>query len=177
MVKLTNGTTWTTRYMHRDNLGSVTAITDESGTVIERLAYEPFCKRRFANGSADPNNTILPQNTDRGFTNHEHLDELTLIHMNGCVYDPVAGRFMSADPQIQDPLNLQSYNRYAYVMNNPLGYTDPSGYLRIFGIKITPRVIVAAAFPAHPPYLRSPSPPPSPRKRGEGVMESPRQAW
>lgn len=131
MVKLTNSTTWTTRYLHRDNLGSLTTVTDEAGAVIERLAYEPFGKRRFANGSADPNNTILPQNTDRGFTNHEHLDELTLIHMNGRVYDPVAGRFMSADPYIQDPLNLQSYNRYAYVMNNPLGYTDPSGYFRL----------------------------------------------
>lgn len=45
---------------------------------------------------------------------------------------------------IQDSMNLQSYNRYAYVMNNPLLYTDPSGYLRVFGIKITPKVIVAA---------------------------------
>lgn len=98
------------------------------GTVIERLAYEPFGKRRFASGSDDPNNTIVPQNTDRGYTNHEHLDELTLVHMNGRVYDPVVGRFMSADPQIQDPMNLQSYNRYAYVMNNPLMYTDPTGY-------------------------------------------------
>lgn len=101
------------------------------GTVIERLAYEPFGKRRFASGSDDPNNTIVPQNTRRGFTNHEHLDELTLVHMNGRVYDPVVGRFMSADPQIQDPMNLQSYNRYAYVMNNPLMYTDPSGYFSL----------------------------------------------
>ncbi len=48
--------------------------------------------------------------------------------MNGRVYDPLIGRFMSADPFIQAPGNLQSYNRYAYVMNNPLAYTDPSGY-------------------------------------------------
>ena len=107
--------------------------------VIERLAYEPFGKRRFASGSDDPNNTIVPQNTDRGYTNHEHLDELTLVHMNGRVYDPVVGRFMSADPQIQDPMNLQSYNRYAYVMNNPLMYTDPSGYFswrKIFKVAV-----------------------------------------
>ncbi|SSC11118.1 hypothetical protein BPUTSESOX_475 [uncultured Gammaproteobacteria bacterium] len=48
--------------------------------------------------------------------------------MNGRVYDPQIGRFLSADPYIQDPYNTQSYNRYSYVMNNPLKYTDPSGY-------------------------------------------------
>jgi hypothetical protein len=48
--------------------------------------------------------------------------------MNGRVYDPLIGRFMSADPFIQAPDMLQSYNRYAYVMNNPLNLTDPSGF-------------------------------------------------
>jgi hypothetical protein len=48
--------------------------------------------------------------------------------MNGRIYDPTIGRFMSADPSIQAPYELQSHNRYAYVMNNPLLYTDPSGY-------------------------------------------------
>ena len=59
---------------------------------------------------------------------HEHLDEMGLIHMNGRIFDPLIGRFMSADPFIQAPENLQSHNRFAYVMNNPLAYTDPSGY-------------------------------------------------
>jgi len=121
-------TTKSTSYLHRDALGSITAITNESGAVIERLAYEPFGKRRFASGANDPNNTIVPQNTDRGFTGHEMLDEIGLIHMNGRVYDPLVGRFLSADPSIQLPYNLQNYNRYSYTMNNPLGYTDPSGY-------------------------------------------------
>jgi len=131
IVKTTTagGTTSTsTRYLHRDHLGSIAAITNESGAVLERLAYEPFGKRRFANGANDPNNSILPANTDRGFTDHEMLDEIGLVHMNGRVYDPLVGRFLSADPYIQSPLNLQSYNRYSYVMNNPLGSTDPSGY-------------------------------------------------
>ena len=47
--------------------------------------------------------------------------------MNGRVYDPTIGRFMSADFVNQDPMDLQAYNRYAYVRNNPLMYTDPSG--------------------------------------------------
>ena len=130
MVKLT-GTIWSTRYLHRDHLGSLTAVTDEAGVVVERLSYEPFGKRRFATGSDDTNNAILPLNTDRGFTNHEHLDELTLIHMNGRIYDPVVGRFMSPDPYIQDPMSLQSYNRYSYLWNNPLGGVDPSGFFKL----------------------------------------------
>ena len=48
--------------------------------------------------------------------------------MNGRVYDPLLGRFLQADPFVQAPYNLQSYNRYSYVMNNPLGLTDPSGF-------------------------------------------------
>jgi len=111
-----NATTTSTRYLHYDHLGSVTAITNESGAVLERLAYEPFGKRRFANGANDTNTSILPQNTDRGYTGHEMLDEIGLIHMNGRVYDPLVGRFLSADPFIQSPYNLQSYNRYSIVM-------------------------------------------------------------
>lgn len=48
--------------------------------------------------------------------------------MNGRIYDPTLGRFLQADPHIQAPKNSQSYNRYSYVLNNPLSYTDPSGY-------------------------------------------------
>lgn len=54
--------------------------------------------------------------------------------MNGRVYDPAIGRFLSADPYIQFPLNTQSYNRYSYVLNNPLSFTDPSGYF-LSGLK------------------------------------------
>ncbi len=57
---------------------------------------------------------------------------MALIHMNGRVYDPTIGRFTAADPFIQSPYNTQSYNRYSYVINNPVNLIDPSGY--IFGI-------------------------------------------
>ncbi len=116
------------RFYHRDHPGSVVAITNPSGAVLERLAYEAFGQRRFPNGTADPNNTLFGITTDRGYTGHEHLDELALIHMNGRIYDPVLARFMTPDPFIQAPDNLQSYNRYSYVMNNPFGYVDPTGY-------------------------------------------------
>lgn len=66
--------------------------------------------------------------TTRGYTGHEMLDDLGLVHMNGRVYDPELGRFLSADPFVQDLSDLQSWNRYSYVLNNPLSFTDPSGF-------------------------------------------------
>ena len=143
-----------TRYFQQDHLGSIAVITDEAGAVVERLAYDPWgcsgiskmqllascpakrlsaCtrdgyQRRNSNGLADTQDSIVGLTLDRGFTEHEHLDEVGVIHMNGRIYDPLMGRFMSADPFIQAPFELQSHNRYSYVMNNPLFYTDPSGY-------------------------------------------------
>jgi RHS repeat-associated protein len=118
----------TLRYLHQDYLGSTAAITDEAGSVVERLAYDPFGKRRTPAGVFDPNNPIAGINTDRGFTMHEHLDELGLIHMNGRIYDPSIGRFMSADAGVPHPLDMQSFNRYSYTRNNPLVYVDPDGF-------------------------------------------------
>ncbi len=120
-----------TRYFHHDHLGSVVAVSDELGAVIERMAFDAWGKRRFVNGTPDVLDSIVGWNTDRGYTMHEHLDEMGVIHMNGRIYDPLIGRFMSADPFIQDPGNLQSYNRFSYVMNNPLTFTDPSGYFSL----------------------------------------------
>src|SRR5262249_44235777 len=131
-------------YYHRDHLGSITAISNEAGAVVEPLAYEAYGKRRFPTGLADPGNSILGLHTERGFTAHEHLDELGLIHMNGRVYDPLLGRFFTADPTIESPGNLQSYNRYSYVWNNPLGASDPTGYRRCCSLK---SIVAIAATP------------------------------
>jgi RHS repeat-associated protein len=129
-----------TKYWHKDHLGSNVAITDAAGVVIERMAYDPFGKRRTTGGAYDQNGTLRGANTDRGFTGHEHLDDLGFIHMNGRIFDPTLGRFLSADPYIQYADNLQSYNRYSYLMNNPLNATDPTGY---FKLKKALRMVVA----------------------------------
>lgn len=63
----------------------------------------------------------------RGYTGHEMMGEFGLINMNGRVYDPTLGRFLSPDNYVQAPDNSQSFNRYSYCLNNPLKYTDPSG--------------------------------------------------
>lgn len=117
-----------TRYLHRDSLGSIDTITDGQGRIIDRMSYEAFGARRGGDWRAFAGVPYIPAFTNRGYTGHEHVDEMDLIHMNGRVYDPELGRFISADPFIQLPYDPQSYNRYSYVLNNPLNYTDPSGY-------------------------------------------------
>ena len=118
------------RYFHTDALGSITAITDDNGTVVERRSYDAFGKIRAMDYGTN-NNTLSDQihQTTRAFTGHEQIAELPgLIHMNARLYDSEIGRFLSADTIIQDPHDSQSYNRYSYVRNNPLVYTDPSGH-------------------------------------------------
>jgi RHS repeat-associated protein len=115
-------------YLHHDQLGSIVAMTNTAGVVVERLAYDPWGKRRFINGTADTLDAITSVNIDRGFTMHEHIDEMGIINMNGRIYDPLIGRFMSADPTIPHPFMLKSFNRYSYVLNNPLRLTDPTGF-------------------------------------------------
>ena len=68
----------------------------------------------------------------RGFTDHEMLDDFGLIHMNGRVYDPVLGRFLSADSYVQDAGESQTFNRYSDCANNPLAFTDPSGHFKLW---------------------------------------------
>ncbi len=125
-----------TVYVHRDRLGSVVSITDELGNVVDNKSYDPFGKPRKATFEDVLPPTLLSVATanlyslytDRGFTDHEHMDDAELIHMNGRVYDYNLGRFLSVDPFIQEPGNSQSMNPYSYIMNNPLAGTDPSGY-------------------------------------------------
>lgn len=122
-------------YWHKDHLGSLIATTDHAGAVTARYAYDPFGKRRTTSGAYDAFGTLVidwtsntNNGTDRGYTGHEHLDDVGLIHMNGRIYDPTLGRFLQTDPFVQDPTNLQNFDRYAYCFNDPLTCTDPSGH-------------------------------------------------
>ncbi|MDY0743343.1 RHS repeat-associated core domain-containing protein [Paucibacter sp. R3-3] len=122
-------------YWHTDNLGSLISTTDHAGAVTERYAYDPFGKRRYVNGNYDADGQVQADwsytanwGAGRGFTGHEQLDDVGLVHMNGRIFDPALGLFLQVDPMVQSPGNLQNYNRYAYCLNNPLNCTDPSGY-------------------------------------------------
>jgi len=95
---------------------------------VQRVNFDAWGRLRNANDWTF-NNAPTALMFDRGWTGHEHLLAFGLINMNGRVYDPVVGRFLSPDNYIQAPDNPQSYNRYSYCLNNPLMYTDPSGWL------------------------------------------------
>lgn len=112
----------------RDYLGSITHILDSDGNVIQELSYDAWGRMR------DPETHIVYSYDNqpelflgRGYTGHEHLPDFGLINMNARLYDPALGRFLSPDPNIQQPDWSQNLNRYTYAMNNPLSYIDKDG--------------------------------------------------
>ena len=135
-------------YLHRDYLGSIIAISNENGIAVERRHFDAW--GNLAKLQQNGVTIALPTDgtatklllLDRGYTSHEHLSEVGLIHMNGRLYDPVLRSFIMPDNFIQQPENTQNYNRYAYVLNNPLMYTDPSGEL--IGAAILIGALIAA---------------------------------
>jgi len=124
----------TTYYLLTDHLGSVDAVLDEDGNVVERRDYLPYGSERVA--QKEPG---APE-TAHGFTGKELDDETGLSYYGARYYDAVSGRFVQADPLIlniaqmsadqrnaflSDPQNL---NAYSYVKDNPLRYIDPTGH-------------------------------------------------
>lgn len=133
-------------------------ITGQNGAVVADMSFSAFGQRREPGTWQHPVGAAEVQadhDADRyGFTHQEMLDDVqgstsvargrkpgatnvALIHMNGRVYDPSLGRFLSADPNVQAPLSSQGYDRYAYVDNNPLSLNDPSGYFWLKGLLVT----------------------------------------
>ncbi|MBW3695094.1 type IV secretion protein Rhs [Vibrio sp. T187] len=117
------------RYLHYDALNSVDMITDGYGLVVERRSYDTWGKQRKVSW-ADKGPLDVVQNaiTNRGYTGHEQITEVGLVHMNGRVYDQELSRFISPDPIVQAPYITDSFSRYTYVWNNPLKYADPTGF-------------------------------------------------
>ncbi|VEE61137.1 RHS repeat-associated core domain [Shewanella putrefaciens] len=125
----------------KDRLGSATTLADQNGNIVSQRYFDPFGRTASTGGGHGTDivnkNTLQSKLQDlditnknrRGFTDHEHLNEQQLIHMNGRIYDYNLGRFMSVDPFIQSPTSTQSVNPYSYIMNNPLAGIDPTGYL------------------------------------------------
>jgi RHS repeat-associated protein len=121
-------------YITSDHLGSAGLFLNSAGTAILNESYSAYGYRRTSNWATPLSITAsdystMASTTRRGFTGgfHETLDNVGLIHMNGRVYDPVIGRFVSPDPMPGQALLSQSWNPYSYVMNRPLTMADPTG--------------------------------------------------
>ncbi len=125
VVVTRSGTTDTVTAVLKDRLDSTVATID---TAVNRRSYDPFGAARNGDYSPRPNGTLNLAGTIHGFTGHTHADDVALIHMNGRIYDPNLGRFLSVDPIVQFPASTQSLNPYSYLMNNPMAGRDPSGY-------------------------------------------------
>ena len=114
-------------FVYTDHLGSLLTVTNKAGIVVAEQNFDAW--GRYRNPSNWTYNSVAasPDWLYRGFTGHEYLTQFALINMNGRMYDPVTCRMLSPDNFIQQPFNSQNYNRYSYVLNNPLKYSDPSG--------------------------------------------------
>ncbi|MBI4646752.1 MAG: hypothetical protein HY738_09220, partial [Bacteroidia bacterium] len=119
-----NGT-YTMYYVIKDYLGSILALVNQSGQIAEEYSYDPWGRRR--NPVTWSYTASIPTLIYRGFTSHEHYDELKLINMNARLYDPILGRMLSPDNYVQMPDNTQNLNRFTYCLNNPLVFADPDG--------------------------------------------------
>lgn len=107
-------------YLATDHLGSIREVMKADGdlTSVFHADYDAWGRQTVSRDSIG---------IYRGYTGHEMLPEFGLINMNGRMYDPLLGRFLSPDNYVQLPDLSQSFNRYSYCLNNPLKYTDPSG--------------------------------------------------
>ena len=118
IIVVKQGSTTTPYVAITDHLGSITRLVNASGTTVFSASYDAWGKQSVGTTTVK---------LHRGYTGHEMLSEYGLINMNGRLYDPQLGRFLSPDNYVQQPDNSQNFNRYSYCLNNPLKYNDPSG--------------------------------------------------
>jgi RHS repeat-associated protein len=123
----------TLRYIREDHLGSTASLLNSDGTSYVEESFTAFGLRRssctWTGNPTSGNLTKANSATRHGYTWHTALGSMGLNDMNGRIQDAVTGRFLSADPYIPDPELTQDYNRYSYVRNNPLTFTDPTGFI------------------------------------------------
>ena len=121
------GTTDTYHYTYTDHIGSILTVTNSSGIVEYEQNFDAWGRNRHASTWTYASIPSAPIWLYRGYTAHEHLPQFGLINMNGRLYDPIVGRMLSPDNNVQMPDYTQNFNRYSYALNNPLRFTDPDG--------------------------------------------------
>ncbi|MFM2224931.1 MAG: hypothetical protein RJA07_1133 [Bacteroidota bacterium] len=117
-------------YVYKDQQGSILTLTDAQGNKVYEQNYDAWGRERNAQNWTYTSNASHWNGNfswlNRGYTGHEHLKQFGLINMNGRMYDPVLGRMLSPDEYNQG--GTQGLNAYSYCINNPLKFTDPSGW-------------------------------------------------
>lgn len=137
VIVMQQGSTYVPLLTVTDHQGTIAGLVDAKGTWQFDANYDAWGLQTVAKNSIG---------FRRGYTGHEMLPEYGLINMNGRLYDPLLGRFLSPDNYVQQPDNSQSFNRYSYCLNNPLKYTDPDGefIFSILSSLFAPQLLPAA---------------------------------
>ena len=128
VVAVTQSGATTYYYLLRDYLGNITHVYNASTSTVAEYGFDAWGRRRNPISWSYDLTSQPELFAGRGFTSHEHLPWFNLVNMNGRLYDPAVGRFISPDPYVQMPDQTQNMNRYTYCMNNPLLYVDYNGY-------------------------------------------------
>jgi RHS repeat-associated protein len=128
-----NGASNAVNWLVADHLGTPRMIIDKTGTLanIKRHDYLPFGEELFAGtgGRSSANGYIAGDGVRQQFTEKERDIETGLDYFINRYYSSIQGRFMSSDPTLLSAhgVNPQTWNRYSYVTNRPLGSIDPFG--------------------------------------------------
>jgi len=129
-------------YFLTDHLGSIIAVTDSAGTLINQQRYLPFGGERTNIGNITQ--------TDFGYTGQRDLDPGMggLMDYRARMYSPTLGRFIQPDSIVPGAANPQAWNRYSYTLNNPIRYNDPTGHWCVgpVGIVCVTAVVIAVSF-------------------------------
>jgi RHS repeat-associated protein len=165
---IVNGTQNTLNWLLSDHLGSASITTTADGTWFSELRYSAFGETRYSSGITA---------TDYRYTGQLQQADINLYYYNARYYDPALGRFVQSDTIIPQPGSIQSYDRYAYVNNNPLRYTDPSGHGLDFGINDPYSNAVAhgmsyETYTSYTPYTPPSNPTPKPSNAISNVVVS-----
>jgi RHS repeat-associated protein len=142
----------------KDKLGSANVITDASGNTVGEARYYPYGETRLTTGSMQ---------TDQLFTGQREIAELGIYHYGARFYSPKLGRFLSADTMVPNAANPQDFNRYSYVRNNPVRFTDPSGNIPIDCWGDSSYCSNTTTLPSSPYPSRPPQQPPCTRNCGK----------
>ncbi|MEZ5308160.1 MAG: RHS repeat-associated core domain-containing protein [Pyrinomonadaceae bacterium] len=135
-----------TKYVATDMLGSVRAVTNQNGEIVSRRDFLPFGKELPNSSTPGHSNSLRTSaagygadNIRQKFTGYQKDEETGLDFAEARMYENRHGRFTAVDPLLASGLstNPQSFNRFAYVLSNPINYADNDGMKPVYMVRRT----------------------------------------